>query len=95
VQHGTSNRGERQWTSKLTADLVLELRRRRAEAGWDCLAEAKRLGMNRKSIEEAIQGKTWAWLAPETHQPLLRPRSSKAYRSQIASLDRSSGAARS
>jgi hypothetical protein len=95
VEHGTSNRGERQWASKLTADVVLDLRRRRAEGPWDCLAEAERLGINRKSVEDAVKGRTWGWLAPETIQPMIRPRSSKAYQSQIASLDRSSGAARS
>lgn len=73
VDHGTSNRGERQWMTKLTPEKVLELRRL-AEAGTLCQREAaERLGVGRKTLNDAIRGRTWAWLTPHPTTACRRP----------------------
>lgn len=62
VAHGTSNRGERQWLSKLTSSDVLAIR---------AAVKSKRLSQRKiaiqfevgvKTVNDIARGKTWAWL---------------------------------
>ena len=58
VIHGTSNRGERCATARLTASIINELRERKRFYG--CVARwAKELGVNAATISLALSGKTW------------------------------------
>ncbi len=61
VRDGTSNRGERCGTAKLTEAIVLECRRRYAagEAQQDLTRE---FGVHPGTMSQAITGKRWAWL---------------------------------
>jgi hypothetical protein len=61
VRDGTSNRGERQWMAKLTADGVREIRRRHA-AGETQAALATEYGVGQASVSNLVTGKTWGWL---------------------------------
>jgi len=56
VRDGTSNRGERNATAKLTADKVLEIRRRSNELQSDL---AKEFGVADQTISEIINRHTW------------------------------------
>jgi hypothetical protein len=59
VLHGTSNRGERCATARLTASIIKELRERKRFYG--CVARwAKELGVNAATISLALSGKTWS-----------------------------------
>jgi len=59
--HGTSNRGERQWMSKLTRENVIEIRRLSA-AGLSSYEIGPRFNVGSKTIRDAVSQKTWAWL---------------------------------
>lgn len=60
VRHGTSNRGERCGTSKLTAEEVRAIRREYAE-GWNTMvAVAKKYGVSQSSIFLIVHRKNWA-----------------------------------
>ena len=61
VRDGTSNRGERQWQAKLTAEIVTECRRRYA-AGERLGQLAAEFGINPASMSQVVSGATWAWL---------------------------------
>ncbi len=61
VRDGTSNRGERQWQAKLTAEVVTECRRRYA-SGERLGALATEFGVGVPGMSNAISGDTWAWL---------------------------------
>lgn len=57
VLHGTSNRGERQGSSKLTADAVLAIR-----AGGNPVELAAHYGICLGHIYRLRRGEQWAWL---------------------------------
>lgn len=61
VRDGTSNRGERQWQSKLTQADVVECRRRYA-AGERLAVLVSEYGTTTSGMSLAISGKTWYWL---------------------------------
>lgn len=60
-RHGTSNRGERNRWSSLTAEQVREIRRLRGEGIYQ-KDVAKLFGVTRKAIHAIDRGKTWGWL---------------------------------
>lgn len=53
--HGTAVRGERQWLSKLTTKLVLEIRNS-TESNAEC---ARRLGVTRGAVRDVRRRHTW------------------------------------
>lgn len=61
VRDGTSNRGEQQWQARLTAEIVIECRRR-YEAGETQAVLAKEFGITGPAMSDAITGRRWAWL---------------------------------
>lgn len=60
IAHGTTNRGERQWGSKLTAKDVLEIRALKGKVSRGVIA--KRYGVGRPAIDKIHWGQRWAWL---------------------------------
>lgn len=60
VEHGTSNRGERQWNSKLTPEDVRSVRR--MSKTMSKAAIAKCFGVSRITIHDIVVGRSWAWL---------------------------------
>jgi hypothetical protein len=60
VIHGTSNRGERSRSAKLTEADVLEIRSLRGTVLQRELAA--RFGVNPRTIGDVLSGKKWAWL---------------------------------
>jgi hypothetical protein len=62
LAHGTSNRGERQGRSKLTAADVRRIRTRVA-AGETHTGIAKDHGVSRGAIKNIVHGRSWAWLS--------------------------------
>lgn len=61
VIHGTSNRGERQWMSKLTREGVHEIRRL-SVGGMSSYQIAAQFNVHSRTIRDAIARRTWAWL---------------------------------
>jgi hypothetical protein len=61
VRDGTSNRGERQWQARLTADVVTECRRRYA-AGETQVVLAAEFGVSQAHMSAVITGAVWSWL---------------------------------
>ena len=61
IAHGTVVRGEQSPASKLTAEQVLDARRRVA-AGESRASIARSYGVFGSTIDSIISGKTWAWL---------------------------------
>lgn len=61
VIHGTSNRGERCGTSKLTETQVLEIRGL-AVAGLTHREIAPQFGVTRQTISKVVSGDRWGWL---------------------------------
>ncbi len=57
VQHGTSNRGERQGLSRLTEELVREIRHLKGIVGAPSLAA--RFGVARQTINDVMARRTW------------------------------------
>lgn len=62
VDHGTSNRGERNGVSRLTARQVLAIRAR-AESGEHHLRIASDLKVSEGTIRAVLKGRSWAWLS--------------------------------
>jgi len=60
VEHGTENRGERQWMAKLSREDVLAIRRQ--AGGISHRALAKQYGVSRMTITNILNRDTWAWL---------------------------------
>lgn len=58
IKDKTIARGERQGLSKLTWELVREIRRLRA-AGWEQISLAKHFGVSQATIWQIVSGKTW------------------------------------
>lgn len=58
--HGTSNRGERQGQSKLTANDVLKIRELEGTISRRKIAEM--FGVRSGAIDKIIRGQTWSWL---------------------------------
>lgn len=65
ILHGTSNRGERQGQSKLTADQIREIRQVYRAGGVYQRTLAERYGVAQSHISMIINGKQWAWLDNE------------------------------
>jgi NUMOD4 motif/HNH endonuclease len=61
VRDGTTNRGERQWSARLTREQVTECRRRYA-AGEGQGVLAAEFGVSGPTVSNAITGATWSWL---------------------------------
>jgi hypothetical protein len=59
VRDGVSSRGERKGGAKLTREIVLECRRRRA-AGEKLIDLAREFGVSVSGLSQAINGVTWA-----------------------------------
>lgn len=64
VPHGTSNRGERCGSHKLTESEALEIHTARGEHPSTL---ASRYGVSVTSIHDIWTGRTWAWLTGETN----------------------------
>lgn len=62
VLHGTSNRGERCGSAKLTEADVHEIRRLRAQTDMTHKQIATQFGVARESVRDIENGKRWAWL---------------------------------
>lgn len=60
IKHGTSNRGERHGASKMSKSDVLEVRRLCESVSQRKLA--KMFGVSRRTIEDIIHARTWAWV---------------------------------
>lgn len=60
VAHRTSNRGERQWKSKLTEDDVREIRRRLGTETQQSIAVC--FNIDPSVISDIKRGKKWGWL---------------------------------
>lgn len=77
VRDGTSNRGERCATAKLTAEIVIACRRRYA-AGETQSALAVEFSVSQSALSLAIRGKRWAHLdEPPVPGIVVQPRSAK------------------
>jgi len=74
VRDGTSNRGERSATAKLTESIVLECRRRYA-AGETQTALAAEFGIASGAMSMAIRGRTWTHLTEGIPDPEVDGRS--------------------
>lgn len=61
IEHGTSNRGVRQWQAKLTDDEVREIRKL-AASGTPQAILARRFQVSQPTISEVANRKKWAWL---------------------------------
>lgn len=61
VEHGTSNRGERQWMAKLTPEKVTEIRRQ-ALAKRPQQEIAAQFGIEQSWVSRIATRKSWAWL---------------------------------
>lgn len=59
VAHGTSNRGERQWASKLTSTDVKRIRKMTHLTPTEI---ARSFGVTRAAIDQILRRQTWAWL---------------------------------
>lgn len=64
LEHGTHNRGERNYKTTLTEDDVRTIRRER-EAGTSGVELARRYGITQASVCDIIKGRSWAWLEGE------------------------------
>lgn len=60
VAHGTSNRGERQWNAKLTAEAVRSIRRVGGTLTQQDLADIH--GVSPTAIASVLKGRSWGWL---------------------------------
>jgi hypothetical protein len=60
VEHGTSNRGERQWNSKLTRPQVELIKSLVGELTHQAIAD--RFGVGRRQITKIANGQRWAWI---------------------------------
>jgi len=61
VAHGTSNRGERQWKSKLTEADAIEIRSlSRSKTGKELAAQFM---VSQTTISRVISGERWGWLS--------------------------------
>jgi len=65
LRHGNRIRGEKHRSSILKEPDVLSLRALAKAGKLNCLAEAKRLRCNRRTISAAASGETWGWLQAE------------------------------
>jgi hypothetical protein len=61
IIHGTSNRGARQWMSKLEPPQVYEIRRL-AKAKLPQAEIAARFGIEQPTVSRIVSRGTWAWL---------------------------------
>jgi hypothetical protein len=61
VSHGTSNRGERQWKSKLTEADAIEIRSlSKSKTGKELAAQFM---VSQTTISRILSGKRWGWLS--------------------------------
>lgn len=59
--HGTSNRGQRSWMSRLTNKDIIEIRKM-AKSGFSQSYIAKNFGVARSTISSVLNGYSWSWL---------------------------------
>lgn len=64
IRHGTVERGEARYNSKLTKEAVLEIRRRSAQGEKSCVLSAE-FGVAESKISKVISGKSWAHVVGE------------------------------
>jgi len=62
IQHGTSNRGERNGTAKLTESEVREIRKVYAEGGVSYAKLGETYGVHKMTVAQIITRRTWTWL---------------------------------
>ncbi len=69
VKHGTDNRGEKHGNSKLTKDVVLEIRRlgeqnkfRKREVGGNYKKIAKKFNIAASTVGQIVRRKSWSWI---------------------------------
>ena len=60
--NAADKRGNQRQPRKLSAEVVIEMRRLRKEEGLPFAEIAKRFGCSRAAAQKAISGKTYAWL---------------------------------
>ncbi|MCA0947364.1 hypothetical protein LCM08_20770 [Salipiger pacificus] len=60
VEHGTSNRGERNHFGKISEDDVREIRRLHGSMSQQALAD--RYGISRSNVQSIQYRRSWAWL---------------------------------
>lgn len=60
VEHGTHQRGERQWKAKLTESDVRTIRKRAEQERQSVIA--KDYGINQCTVSEIKTGRKWGWL---------------------------------
>ena len=63
VKHGTTNRGSRQWNSKLKEVDIVKIRELLAEANHTQLSIARMFSVDPSVISDIKRGKTWGWLS--------------------------------
>ena len=64
--HGTASRGQAHYNSVLTEELVIELRKARAQNPYGGVAQiCRKHGLNRKGASDAARGATWKHLEIE------------------------------
>lgn len=84
VRDGTSNRGERCGSAKLTEQIVIECRRRFA-AGETQVALAAEFGVDQSVISDAVRGTTWGHLSEPP--VLLAPNSRQSKLTEAQALE--------
>lgn len=62
IAHGTSNRGQNNWTSKLTEDDVREIRRLWATGNYYQRDLAVHFCITQPSVSAIVTRKKWSWL---------------------------------
>ncbi len=77
--------GIKQWSSKLTDELVLEARKRHAN-GETCSSIAKEWGLNKSSVAKAVTGVTWRHISTDLTTPVARTKLTANDIDQIRSL---------
>lgn len=60
VEHGTSNRGQRQWQARLTEEDIREIRS--LVSGMTQSAMARKFGVDQSHISDIINRRRWGWL---------------------------------
>jgi hypothetical protein len=61
IAHGTSNRGDRQWNSKLTLEKVIRIREEYAKGGVTQRDIAVKYGISQPTVSEIVNRRKWAW----------------------------------
>jgi hypothetical protein len=62
ISHGTDNRGEKNWNTKLTRRQVLAIRRLIIKQKVSFAKIGQRFGVSKTTVQGIIYRQTWAWL---------------------------------